>query len=232
MATPVASVRVAAALELSNVPPGEIPAAQRAALEAALAELRAKMAASADVPEGQLAIGGLALTTRNWDAARAAFAEATLMDPQLVDAWLMRARIAEALGDAAEATSILGSAFARNPGDSRIAMDLAGLLARQRRDTAAVPILRQAVAAHPEDQEVRIALAAALLRAGDLAAAQTEIDGLRAVSPNRAEVLVLAAMRQVLAGDLSGARATVKTISGLYPSLQLPPQLEALSRLP
>ncbi|WP_378941985.1 tetratricopeptide repeat protein [Mesorhizobium sp. ANAO-SY3R2] len=229
---PSASVRVAAALELANVPPGDLPVAQRTVLEAALTEMKAAMTANSDFPEGQLAIGGLALTTRNWDAARAAFAEAVLMDPQLVDAWLMRARIADALGDAAEATSILTSAFARNPGDSRIAMDLAAQLGRQRRDAAAVPILREAVAAHPGDQEVRIALAASLLRAGDLAAAQAEIDSLRTVSPNRAEVLVLAAMRQVLAGDLTGARATVKTISGLYPSLQLPPQLEALSRLP
>lgn len=227
---PSASVRIAAALELANVAAGDLPADRRGALKAALAELKAKMTANADFPEGQLAIGGLALTTRNWDAARAAFAEATLMDPQLVDAWLMRARIAEALGDAAEATSILTSAYAKNPGDSRIAMDLAAQLARQRRDAVALPILREAIAAHPEDQEMRIALAAALLRTGNLAAAQTEIDRLR--SPNRAEVLVLGAMRQVLAGDLASARTTVRTISQLYPSLQLPPQLEALSRLP
>lgn len=39
------------------------------------------------------------MTMRNWDAAEAAFAEAVFMDPQLVQAWLARANIAEALGD-------------------------------------------------------------------------------------------------------------------------------------
>lgn len=226
---PVASVRIAAALELANVAPQDLPAERRAALEAALGELKSSMAANADFPEGQLAIGGLALATRNWDAAQAAFAEATLMDPQLVDAWLMRARIADALGDPAEATAILRSAYGRNAGDTRIATDLAALLANQGQDGAAV--LREAVTAHPEDQNVRIALAGALLRTGDLAAAGTEIDVLRSLSPDRAEVLVLQALRQFLSGDVLGARETVRKISELHPHLALPSQLEALSRM-
>jgi Flp pilus assembly protein TadD len=178
-----------------------------------------------------MAIGGLALTTRNWDAAKAAFAEATLMDPQLVDAWLMRSRIADALGDPAEATAILTSAYVRNAGDARIATDLAALLANQGQDGAAIPVLREAVTAHPEDQELRITLAGALLRTGDLTAAGEEIQVLRLEAPDRAEVLVLDAFRQLLAGDALGARETVRRLSELYPELQLPPQLEALSRM-
>ena len=229
---PVASVRVTAALELSSVAPDDLPAEQRAALEAALGELKASMAANADFPEGQMAIGGLAMTMRNWDAAQAAFAEATLMDPQLVDAWLIRARIAEALGHVSEATAILADARTRNPGQSSIATRLAQMLMSQDRLDEAIPVLRDVVASDPASQDARITLALALLRAGDLASAESEIRVLRAASPDRAEGLLLLALWQVASGDLAGARETVREITQRYPDLRLPPQLDALSRRP
>jgi len=61
--------------------PGQAPEARREALQGALAELLASLLANTDFPEGQMAIGGLAMATRNRDAASAAFAEATFLDP-------------------------------------------------------------------------------------------------------------------------------------------------------
>jgi predicted CXXCH cytochrome family protein len=229
---PVAAVRVAAALELSNVAPDELPIDRRGALASALTELKASMAAKADFPEGQMAIGGLAMATRNWEAAQVAFAEATLADPQLVVAWLARARIAAALGEASEATAILTDARAKNPDDSSIATQLAEVLMSQGRLNEAIPVLRDVVAADPVNQDMRITLAVALLRTGDLALAKSEINVLRAASPNRAEVLLLLALWQVASGDLAGARETVREITQRYPNLRLPPQLDALSRMP
>jgi predicted CXXCH cytochrome family protein len=230
LADKVGSVRIAAALELANVAPEQLPPDRRQALQAALAELRASMAAKADFPEGQMAIGGLAMATRNWEAAQAAFAEATFMDPQLVQAWNARARIAEALGDVGGASTILSDARGKNPGDTAIASQLANLLLQQGREAEAIPVLRDVVSAGPDNQDMRITLALALLRSGDLPAAGAEIDALRAKAPDRAEVLMLRGLWQVASGDHAGARETVGDLERRYPNLRLPPALDALPR--
>lgn len=227
---PVATVRVAAALELSNVAPDELPADRREALAAALTEMKATMRAKADFPEGQIAIGGLAMATRNWEAAQAAFAEATLMDPQLIQAWQARANIAAALGHAGEAAAILAEARAKNPDDHAIGVQLSQFLMNQGRPDQAIPVLRDVVAADAANQEMRITLALALLQTGDLASAATEIGVLRAASPERAEVLVLLALWQVASGDLAAARETATETTRRYPDIRLPPPLDALSR--
>ena len=87
-----------------------MPEADRPALAKALDELRETYAARADFPETQMAIGGLAMTNRDWPAAEAAFQQASTMDPQLAEAWLARARIRAALGDVPGATQILAAA--------------------------------------------------------------------------------------------------------------------------
>ena len=232
LADPVATVRIAVALELANVPPESLSEENRGSLKTALDELRASMLAKADFPEAQMAIGGLALTTRNWSAAQAAFAEAAFLDPQLVQAWLTRARIAEALGDPKEASAILVAARAKNPDDIDIAYQLSQLLIQQGRFAEAVPVLRDVVDAAPDNLDVRINLAYALLQTGDLNSAGAEIDRLRLASPERSEVLMLHGLRQVASGDLVGARETVRKITQQNPGIQLPPPLDALSRLP
>jgi predicted CXXCH cytochrome family protein len=232
LSDPIRSVRIAAALELVNIPRSSLTAEQNDALGAALAELRASMQANADFPEGQMAIGGLAMTTRNWTAAEEAFAEAVFLDPQLVQAWLARASIAQALGNLREATSILLDARKSNPHEANINLQLAQLLLRQGRQSEAIPVLRNIVSANPSDQDVRITLALALLQTGDLNSARAEIDLLRTVSPHRAEILLLQGMLQVSSGDFAAAKETVGEIKSRYPNLRLPPQLDALSRLP
>jgi predicted CXXCH cytochrome family protein len=108
---PVRAVRIAAARALLGAP-GDAPA-----LGAAMGEWQAALAARADFPETHLQIGGAALTTRNFELARAAFREAAAMDPQHVDAWTMVVRIAAATGDTGGARAALAEALAANPGD-------------------------------------------------------------------------------------------------------------------
>ena len=232
LADPVASVRIAAALELANIPAGELPEAQQNELRGALDALRDSMLAKADFPESQMAIGGLAMTTRNWEAAQAAFAEAVFLDPQLVQAWLTRARIVEALGNQREAAAILIAARTKNPTDLAIAGQLSQMLVQQGQFAEAVPVLRDVAAATPDDPDIRINLAYALLQTGDLPATAAEIDRLKATAPHRPEVAILQALWQVASGDLVAARDTVRTITQQNPGLQLPPPLDALSRLP
>jgi cytochrome c-type biogenesis protein CcmH/NrfG len=83
-------------------------------------EWRAALASRADFPETHLQIGGSGLTTRNWQLAERAFAEAASLDPQLVDAWTMIVRIRAATGDAAGARTALEEALAKNPGNATL----------------------------------------------------------------------------------------------------------------
>lgn len=229
---PVATVRIAAALELAAVKPEGLPAGIRTSLDGALDELRRSMAAKSDFPEGQAAIGGLAMATQNWPAAQAAFAEAVFMDPQLVQIWLTRARIAAALGDPAEAAAILTQAYAKNPHDLAVAGELAPLLMGQGRFAEAIAALKDILAADPGNQDMRINLAFALLQAGDLPAAGTEIERLRAADRTRVEVMILQGLHQLAGGDVAGSRATARALRQAHPDLRLPPPLEALTGAP
>ncbi|MCA3486228.1 MAG: hypothetical protein IOD05_01780 [Rhodobacter sp.] len=70
-----------------------------------------------DFPETRLRLAGVGLTLRNWRMARQAFAEAVSLDPQLVQGWIMQARIAAALEDRQGAAHAVSWGLAANPGD-------------------------------------------------------------------------------------------------------------------
>ena len=176
LADPIRAVRIAAGLELVNLPADSLPPEQQTALQQALDEVKASMLANADFPEGQMAIGGLAMATRQWDAAQAAFTEATFLDPQLVDAWLTRARIAAALGNAAEVDRHPGRGPRAEPRPTRgLRSELVGSLLAQGRPGEAIPILREILVSEPDNRDSRVTLAVLLLQSGDLAAAEREI---------------------------------------------------------
>lgn len=114
------SVRIEAAKAFLDVRPRALPQKWRAALRQAMHEYQQSLQAKADYPETQMAIGGVALTLRNLPAASQAFARATEQDPQLVDAWLMRARIQAAQGHETEVRALLLKALAANPTDAEL----------------------------------------------------------------------------------------------------------------
>jgi Tfp pilus assembly protein PilF len=67
-----------------------------------------------------MAIAGTALTFRNFAAAESAFAEAVHMDPQLVEAWQMIARLRAAGGDLAGAAAAIDSGLDSNPDNASL----------------------------------------------------------------------------------------------------------------
>lgn len=109
------SVRISAALALSNAPIARLPKNSAEALRRANAEWRASLLSRADFPETHLVLGGVALTRRNLTAAERAFAEAVRQDPQLVDAWRMLVEIALAKRDVIAAARTVDQALAANP---------------------------------------------------------------------------------------------------------------------
>ena len=116
----VATVRMAAARALLDLPVEAFDAPTRQKREAAMREWSRSLLAKADFPETHLILGGTALVMRDVRAAESAFAEAVRMDPQMVDAWVMGVRIRAALGDRAGAAARLEEALAANPTDFRL----------------------------------------------------------------------------------------------------------------
>lgn len=114
---PVRTVRIAAARTLLGAPVARLPEATDRALRAAFGEWQAALSTRLDFPETHLVLGGTALAMRNIPAAERAFAEVTLLDPQMVDAWVMRVRIAMASSNLAAARAILREALAANGSD-------------------------------------------------------------------------------------------------------------------
>jgi predicted CXXCH cytochrome family protein len=108
-------VRIAAARALIGVPRSLIKRSVGPALQAASTEWQKSLMAKADFPESHMAIGGSALALRNPRAALQAFGEAVRQDPQLIDAWIMLARIRLLLRDRDGARDVLKKGLVKNP---------------------------------------------------------------------------------------------------------------------
>jgi len=112
---PAKAVRIEAARQLLSLRGARLPESVLADAKAASAEWQASLAAKTDFPETHMAIGGASLATRNWRAAIAAFTEVTVLDPQLIQAWLFLVRLQLALGDPAAAQFALQKGLVANP---------------------------------------------------------------------------------------------------------------------
>lgn len=111
------AVRIAAAREMLNLPPNLLPEGDRAAFQTAMRDFQSALQTKLDFPETHMQLGGIALVTRNFEGAVAAFGEAARLDPQMVQAWSMVIRINAALNNPEVAREALEQALAANPGD-------------------------------------------------------------------------------------------------------------------
>jgi hypothetical protein len=114
---PVLSVRIAAARQMLTLPPDQIRPSVRAALGEAMLDWQRALGTRLDFPETHLVLVGMALSTRNFQAAQAAFGQVVALDPQRVEAWSMLVRLTEAIEGPAAARLVLDEALARVPDD-------------------------------------------------------------------------------------------------------------------
>lgn len=117
LSDPSRTVRMAAAREFLGLRIAHMPTDATQALNTSMTEWQQSIRNKADFPEIQLVLGGIGLTTRNMPAALSAFGDAVTLDPQLIDAWVMIARIHDALGDRQAARRTLDAAIVANPDD-------------------------------------------------------------------------------------------------------------------
>lgn len=114
---PVLSVRLAVVKEMLNMPPEALSPSQRVIISEAMGEWRTSLLNKLDYPETHLVMGGMALTTRNFEAANGAFRQVVKLDPQRVEAWSILVRLTSALEGPEAARRVLQQALARVPGD-------------------------------------------------------------------------------------------------------------------
>lgn len=114
---PVKAVRIAAAREFLGMRIAHMPERMEKSMKSAMTEWQGTLFVKSDFPETQLVLGGLALSSRNLEAAVRAFEDAVDLDPQLSQAWGMIIRIQAATGNTDGAKATVERALARIPND-------------------------------------------------------------------------------------------------------------------
>lgn len=117
LSDPARVVRSAAARAFLDAPPMRLPDRLQTDLQAAMEEWQTSLQLKSDFPETQMAMGGLALTMRNFPAALAAFSETAALDPQRIEAWDIVIRVKIAIDDLPGARATVAEALAANPDD-------------------------------------------------------------------------------------------------------------------
>lgn len=128
LADPAKAVRIAAAREFLSLRNGRMPDRVTQDLSNAMRDWQGALSAKMDFPENHIVMGGIGLTTRRMDSALRAFGEATVLDPQLIQAWVMMIRIHAALGNTDEALATADRAIAANPDSVELFLLRADLL--------------------------------------------------------------------------------------------------------
>ncbi|MCG7927156.1 MAG: tetratricopeptide repeat protein [Candidatus Thiodiazotropha taylori] len=116
----VRSVRLEAVKAFLETNPEGLAFSDSLAVKKAMKEYQQSLMDKADFPEIQMVLGGVALTKRNIPAAISAFSQAVEMDSQLIQAWVMLARIQAAVGQTSESKQTLRKAVKANPDNKEL----------------------------------------------------------------------------------------------------------------
>ena len=232
LADPVRSVRQTAAIEIAGAGVAALPAADDARFRDGLRSFLDTRLANADTPESHVAIGGMALSRRQWKEAEAAFATAAEMDPQLFEASLMLAQIREARGDADGAETALATAITASPGNIELLIARAGLEARRGRGEDALGWYRRALALDQNRADVWLGMGIAAVYGGKPELALDYAAKAEALDPRNPEAPLVQAMAHGVLGKREEARKAADRARTLAPGLQLPEELERLLSQP
>ena len=228
MTDPVRSVRIAAARATVDIPLTGLTAEERHIVEASRADLRATMLALADFPETQMQIGGLAMALRNLPAADAAFHEAARMDPQLIDAWMSRARIALAQRDPQGAAAILGDGLEVSPESALLRQSRGNVLIQLGALGSAQQELNEAARLSPDEPSILIDIATIHTLRGENEKALDVLTEARGKGADGPDILDLLAVTYRRLGRLDEAGALAQELAKRFPQYERRPEVEEL----
>ncbi|MGI9364826.1 MAG: tetratricopeptide repeat protein, partial [Rhizobiaceae bacterium] len=203
---PVKSVRVAAVRELLNIAPDRFSQEDRQLVSKVLQEYQASLVAKADLPQVQMAIGGLAMVSRNFQAAEAAFREATALDPQLVQAWNTIARIQMAQSRLPAARKTALQALKKNPDSAQLHQTLGNVSMQFRQPLSAIESFENAVRLEPESALYLVELGNAQLQARQYEAAIKNLSAALQKEPGYPDAIYLLAHSYLASGNVERAR--------------------------
>ena len=229
---PAKSVRIAAVRELLNIPPDSFKGPDRKLVSQAIREYQMSLLAKADFPQTQLAIGGLAMVTRNFKAAEASFREAVAMDPQLVQAWSILARIQLAQSRSPAARKTLLQAIQKNPKNVALLRMFASVSLQLQQMGAAVTALKTAEQLLPDDITLKIELGSAQIQANANEEAIGSLSEALKIEPENADALYLSAHAYLSLNNINRAKELVQRLMEKHPSFTLDQRLETLLQLP
>jgi predicted CXXCH cytochrome family protein len=228
LSDPARSVRQAAAIEIAGAGVAALPGADDKKFLAALTEYRDSRMANSDTPESHMAMGGLALSRRQWDDAEAAFRTAAEMDPQLTQAWLVLTQIREARGDKAGTEAAFSAAIAASPKNIELLLARAEYAMRSQRADDAIAWYRRAVALDGNRADVWLGMGVAAVYARKPELALDYATKAATLAPQDPQPLVVKAMAHLILGQTADARAEAQRARALAPTVQLPQELEQL----
>jgi predicted CXXCH cytochrome family protein len=160
------SIRIAAAIALSDLPASIWRPADRSVLAGALEEYRAAQHVNAERPESQVNLGVLAVRYGELDAARAAYQRALELAPYFVPAYANLADLERALGRDAEAIVWLRRALEWAPDEPLVRYALGLALHRVGQSEESLEQLARAARLAPDQARVVLGWALALDAAG------------------------------------------------------------------
>lgn len=218
-------VRITAARSLITMPSAYFTSDQRELFSGAFTAFQKSLIAGADHPNSQMGLAGLALTFRNIKAAKAAIREALIIDPQLSDAWIMKARLetAEQRPDLVDKTML--AAKEALPNSTVIFRFFGNYLAGQRQFDRAITSLERAVSLSENDPMVLTDYAAVLGQAGKNQEALDVLNTLLVAQPDNTTVLFLKANAHLELGQTEKSKQTVKRLLVINPDFPLPETL-------
>lgn len=215
LADPVRGVRIEAANQLAEMPDLQIPAADRAAFEAAAGDYLAAQDFAADRPEGRTNRGSFLARRGRPAAAEDAFRSALTLAPDYLPASVNLADLLARTGREAEAERALRAALAQAP-ENAAALHALGLsLVRQQRLDEAMPDLARAAELAPDNARFAYVYGVALHSTGAPDAALRTLAEAQARHPADRDILTALVAFSRERGDMAAAQAWSARLAAL-----------------
>ena len=214
---PVRAVRLEAASLLAGVPPDQLDAAQREALDRALNEYVEAQRLNADRTDGRLNLGSLYARQHRFDQAETEFRAAIRIEPQFIPAYVNLADSYREQGKEAEAEQTLREGLRQVPDNAEVHYALGLALARQKRLPDALRALRKAATLAPDSARFAYVYGVALHSSGKASAAIHVLEqALKRHGGNRDILFALASFSRD-AGQTAQARDYANRLLALVP---------------
>ena len=218
LSDPVRAVRIAAARSLSSVAKELIAVADRAALEAAIAEFIATQSHALDMPGAHLNLAVVYANTGQTALAVQHYRAALKIDPDFTPARANLATLYNATARNADAISLLTEGLRRQPRIGELQYSLGLLLAEENRLSEAAAALEKAARLMPERPRVHYNLGLALQKTERLTQAASALEAAFTLNPQDAAPAQALAILFAQRGDRAKALRWAHTWATLAPS--------------